>query len=71
MTTMGPTYALTAEDEEREALTPADYVAAGVAVPNWDDDPIPSIETWRRWQAAQNQALAHKRMLARQSQQTN
>ncbi|OQW62296.1 MAG: hypothetical protein A4S17_01700 [Proteobacteria bacterium HN_bin10] len=62
------TNVLTAEDEEREALTPADYIAAGVDVPNWNDDPIPSLETWRRWQTAQNTALAHKRAFARQAQ---
>jgi hypothetical protein len=55
---------MTAEDIEREALTPADYVAAGVEPPNWAGDPIPSIETWRLWQTAQNKALAHKRTLA-------
>jgi hypothetical protein len=59
------TSSLTAEDKERGALTPADYVAAGVDVPNWADDPIPSLETWRRWQNAQNAALAHKRAAAR------
>lgn len=69
MNVIGRTNSLTAEDEEREALKPADYIAAGVDVPNWDDDPVPSIETWRRWQTAQNAALAHKRMLARQLQQ--
>ena len=58
----------TAEDEERDALTPADYMAAGVEVPNWADDPIPSLETWRRWRDAQNQALAHKRATSRAKQ---
>ncbi|MBL8546567.1 MAG: hypothetical protein JNL81_08880 [Hyphomonadaceae bacterium] len=61
MTKIGRTNSLTAEDAERDALTPADYIAAGVEVPNWADDPVPSIETWRRWQTAQNAALAHKR----------
>lgn len=56
---------LTAEDKERGALAPADYVAAGVEVPNWHDDPIPSLETWRRWQNAQDAALAHKRAVER------
>lgn len=56
---------MSAEDRERAALTPADYTAAGVETPNWSDDPIPSLETWRRWQDAQNKALAHKRALAR------
>lgn len=58
----------TAEDEEREALTPAEYIEAGVEVPNWADDPIPSLETWRRWRDAQNQALAHKRATSRTEQ---
>lgn len=69
MNTIGRTNSLTAEDEEREALRPADYVAAGVDVPNWADDPIPTIETWRRWQTAQNKALAHKRATAREARQ--
>lgn len=56
--------AMNAEDRERAALTPADYVAAGVEAPNWRDDPIPSLETWRLWQTAQNTALAHKRATA-------
>jgi hypothetical protein len=65
MNRIGRTNAPTAEDEEREALTPADYQAAGVEPPNWAADPIPSLETWRRWQKAQNEALAHKRAAAR------
>jgi hypothetical protein len=52
---------MTAEDRERAALTPDDYAAAGVEAPNWRDDPIPSLETWRMWQAAQDKALAFKR----------
>lgn len=56
---------MTLEDRERAALTPADYAAAGVETPNWRDDPMPSLETWRLWQAAQNTALAHKRAKAR------
>lgn len=52
------------EDDERDALTPADYAAAGVAPPDWANDPIPSIETWRVWQANQTKALEHKRALA-------
>lgn len=47
-------------DDERNALTPADFAAAGVEAPNWKADPIPSLETWRRWRAAEDQALAHK-----------
>jgi hypothetical protein len=54
-----------AEESERAALTPADYVAAGVEYPDWANDPVPSLETWRRWQAAQDKALAHKRAAAR------
>ncbi|MGH6950396.1 MAG: hypothetical protein ACREH4_05965 [Vitreimonas sp.] len=49
------------EDDERDALTLADYVAAGVEPPDWANDPIPSIETWRVWQANQTKALAFKR----------
>jgi hypothetical protein len=52
---------MNAEDRERAALTAADYAAAGVEPPNWANDPIPSLETWRAWQTAQNTALAHKR----------
>ena len=47
-------------DEERSALTAADFAAAGVAAPDWAGDPIPSLETWRRWKAAEDKALAHK-----------
>jgi hypothetical protein len=53
------------EDRERAALTPLDYVAAGVEAPNWAGDPMPSLETWRAWQAAQNTALDFKRAKAR------
>lgn len=56
---------LNAEEVERAALTLADYEAAGVEAPNWNADPVPTLETWRRWQSAQNQALAHKRAAAR------
>ncbi len=56
---------MTLEDRERAALTPADYAAAGVEAPNWRDDPIPSLETWRLWQSAQDKALAHTRAQAR------
>ncbi len=55
----------TLDDKERDALTPADYLAAGVEAPGWKDDPIPSLETWRRWRAAEDRALAHKRAAAR------
>ena len=54
-----------AEDRERTALTPQDYAAAGVEAPNWRDDQVPSIETWRGWNAAQNTALAFKRANAK------
>ena len=56
---------MTLEDRERAALTPADYAAAGVEAPNWRDDPIPSLDTWRIWPAAQDKALAFKRAKAR------
>ncbi|MEQ1491839.1 MAG: hypothetical protein ABL932_14950, partial [Terricaulis sp.] len=52
------------EDDERDALTPADYAAAGVAPPDWANDPVPAIETWRVWQSNQTKALEHKRALA-------
>jgi hypothetical protein len=58
---------MTAEDRERAALTPGDYAAAGVDAPNWRDDPIPSLETWKLWQAAQDKALAFKRAKAREA----
>jgi hypothetical protein len=48
------------QDDLRLQLTPADYLAAGVEAPKWEDDPVPSLETWRRWQAADTAALAHK-----------
>jgi hypothetical protein len=53
-----------AEDDERDALTLADYAAAGVEAPDWANDPMPSMDTWRRWQAAQSAALAFKRARA-------
>lgn len=49
------------EDNERDALTPADFAAAGVQAPDWANDPIPSIETWRQWRAAEDAAIAFKR----------
>jgi len=55
-----------AEESERAALTREDYAAAGVECPNWDAEPIPSLETWRRWQSAQDKALAHKRTASRE-----
>ncbi len=58
---------LKAEEQERSALTLADYAAAGEEPPHWDDEPIPSLVTWRRWQAAQDKALAHKRATAREA----
>jgi hypothetical protein len=56
---------MTTEDRERAALTAQDYAEAGVEAPNWRDDPIPSLETWRAWQAAQDKALACKRAKTR------
>ncbi len=53
------------EERERAELTPADYAAVGEEAPDWLNEPIPSLETWRRWQSAQDKALAHKRMQAR------
>lgn len=50
-----------AEDDERDALTLADYAAAGVDPPDWINDPTPDFETWRLWQANQTKALAFKR----------
>ena len=50
---------------ERDALTEHDFVAAGVEAPDWARDPIPSLETWRRWRDAEDRALAHKRVLTR------
>ncbi len=47
------------EEEQRQALTAADFAAAGVEGPNWTSDPILTLETWRRWRAAEHQALAH------------
>lgn len=54
-----------AEDDERDALTPADYAAAGVAAPDWANDPFPSIETWRTWRAAEDAVIAFKRAQAK------
>lgn len=53
-------------DDERAALTAADFAAAGVEAPNWTEEPIPSLETWRRWRAAEDQALAYKHVVARE-----
>ncbi|MEZ5961597.1 MAG: hypothetical protein R3C30_14405 [Hyphomonadaceae bacterium] len=50
-----------AEDDERDGLTAADFTAAGVEAPDWANDPIPSIETWRKWRAAEDAAIAFKR----------
>lgn len=54
-------------DDLRSALTPADYAAAGVEPPGWAEDPIPSLDTWRRWQAAETAALAHKLAIAKKA----
>jgi len=53
------------DDAERDDLTAADFAAAGVTAPNWKNEPIPSLETWRAWKAAEDQAMAHKRATAR------
>jgi hypothetical protein len=55
------------EEDERRALTAADFAAAGVEPPNWAADPIPSLETWRRWRVAEERALAHKRRAEQQA----
>lgn len=52
---------LSADEKERMALTRADYAAARVEFPNWTADPIPSLQTWRCWQDAENRTIAHKR----------
>ena len=49
-------------EDERGELTAEDFIAAGVEAPAWASDPIPSIETWRRWRAAEEKALAHKQL---------
>ena len=49
------------EEDERRALTAEDFAAAGVEPPNWAADPIPTLETWRRWRTAEDKALAHVR----------
>lgn len=53
-----------AEDDERDTLTAADFAAAGVSPPDWANDPIPSMETWRKWRAAEDAAIAFKRAQA-------
>lgn len=54
-------------DEDRNALTAADFAAAGVVMPDWKGDPIPSLETWRLWKAAEDKALAHKALISASS----
>jgi hypothetical protein len=54
-------------EDERSTLTLADFAAAGVEPPRWEEDPIPSLETWRRWRAAEDSAIAHRNVLARVS----
>ena len=49
------------EEDERRALTAEDFAAAGVEPPNWAADPIPSLETWRRWRAAEDRVVAFVR----------
>lgn len=58
------------EERERAELTQSDYAAAGVDAPDWVEEPIPSLDTWRRWQAAQDKALAYKRAQARARKST-
>ena len=53
------------EDDERDTLTAADCAAAGVQAPDWANDPIPLIETWRQWRAAEDAAIAFKRAQAK------
>ncbi|MEZ5956185.1 MAG: hypothetical protein R3C27_03090 [Hyphomonadaceae bacterium] len=53
------------EDDERDTLSLADFAAAGVTAPDWANDPIPSIETWRTWRAAEDAAIAFKRAQAK------
>ena len=53
--------------DERAQLTVTDFEAAGVEPPRWEEDPIPSLETWRRWRAAEDAAIAHKHIVARAS----
>ncbi len=53
------------QDAERAGLTLQDFVAAGVEPPDWEGDPIPSLEVWRRWREAEDKAMAHKRVLER------
>ncbi len=53
------------QDPERDALTAEDFLAAGVESPNWAAEPIPALEVWRRWRAAEDKAMAHKRVRAR------
>jgi hypothetical protein len=53
-------------EDERVTLTVGDFAAAGVEAPRWNEEPIPSLETWRRWRAAEDQALAHRHIIARE-----
>ncbi|MEQ1618197.1 MAG: hypothetical protein ABL883_07615 [Terricaulis sp.] len=48
-------------EDERDALSPDDFKAAGVIAPDWNGEPVPSLETWRSWRLAEQQAMAHKR----------
>jgi len=50
--------------DERSELTAADFAAAEVEMPRWDEEPIPSLDTWRRWREAEDKALAHKHLRA-------
>jgi|CXWL01.1.fsa_nt_gi hypothetical protein len=53
-------------EDERAALSPEDFVAAGVVAPDWSGEPMPSLETWRAWRSAEQQAMAYKRANALQ-----
>ncbi len=55
-------------DNERAELTEEDFVAAGVESPRRREGPIPSLETWRKWRAAEGTAIAHKHVLQRTSE---
>lgn len=57
--------AMQSDDTERAALTAEDYRAAGVEAPNWTGEPIPALETWRRWKQAEDHTLSHKRIALR------
>ena len=57
------------EEDERRALTLEDFAAAGMEPPNWAADPIPTLETWRRWREAENKAMAYVRAQKQRDEQ--